>query len=67
MRISFWVKVSVSNRPVSLVLAVLLSESCESTTSLMAGSWARRSVRRRRIGVIVAGQTAVDGLPEQRD
>ena len=32
------VKVSVSNRPISLVLAALRSEPCDPTTTRMAGS-----------------------------
>ena len=37
------VKVSVSKRLMVLVLAALRSEPCQPTTTLMAGSWERRS------------------------
>ena len=47
-----------------LVLAALRSEPCQPTTTLMAGSWERRFCI---VGIIVAGQAAVDGLAEQRD
>ena len=33
----------------------------------MAGSWERRSVRLRRIGIIITSQATVDGLSEERD
>ena len=37
------VKVSVSNRPISLVQAALRSEPCDPTTTRMAGVVAKRS------------------------
>ena len=43
LRLSSAVKVSVSKRPISLVLAAFLSEPCQPTTTLMAGSCKRRS------------------------
>ena len=43
LRWSSAVKVSVSKRPISLVLAAFLSEPCQPTTTLMAGSCKRRS------------------------
>src|SRR5918999_2480696 len=59
-----WVRVSVSKRLMVLALAAFLSEPPQSTTTRMAGSWARRSAS---LVSVVASQAAVDGLPEQRN
>ena len=42
-RLSSWVRNSVSNRPISLVLAPFRSEPCHPTITRMAGSWERRT------------------------